>query len=107
MMKPKWSGRVWVGVSKQPLSGARTFSAERSVDIEILSNLRFGSLEIRDTSVTRVTNNFQGPDRVLTTYFLNSPRKRTDYPDGKPAVHYHENYARVPRGIVELLEKKV
>jgi hypothetical protein len=27
------------------------------VDIEILSNLRFGSLEIRDTSVTRVTNN--------------------------------------------------
>jgi hypothetical protein len=28
------------------------------LDIEILSNLRFGSLEIRDTSVTRVTNNF-------------------------------------------------
>jgi hypothetical protein len=27
------------------------------VDIEILSNLRFGSLEIRDTSVTIVTNN--------------------------------------------------
>jgi hypothetical protein len=27
-----------------------------SLDIEILSNLRFGSLEIRDTSVTRVTN---------------------------------------------------
>jgi hypothetical protein len=27
------------------------------LDIEILSNLRFGSLEIRDTSVTRVTNN--------------------------------------------------
>ena len=26
-------------------------------EIEILSNLRFGSLEIRDTSVTRVTNN--------------------------------------------------
>jgi hypothetical protein len=26
------------------------------LDIEILSNLRFGSLEIRDTSVTRVTN---------------------------------------------------
>jgi len=25
--------------------------------IEIFSNLRFGSLEIRDTSVTRVTNN--------------------------------------------------
>ena len=28
------------------------------LDIEILSNLRFGSLEIRDTSVTRVTNKF-------------------------------------------------
>ena len=28
------------------------------LDIEILANLRFGSLEIRDTSVTRVTNNF-------------------------------------------------
>ncbi len=27
------------------------------LDIEILSNLRFGSLEIRDTSITRVTNN--------------------------------------------------
>ena len=26
------------------------------LDIEILSNLRFGSLEIGDTSVTRVTN---------------------------------------------------
>ena len=26
------------------------------LEIEILSNLRFGSLEIRDTSVTRVTN---------------------------------------------------
>jgi hypothetical protein len=26
------------------------------LDIEILSNLRFGSFEIRDTSVTRVTN---------------------------------------------------
>ncbi len=29
------------------------------LDIEILSNLRFGSLEIRDTSVTRVTNKFK------------------------------------------------
>jgi hypothetical protein len=28
------------------------------LDIEILSNLRFGSLEIRDPSVTRVTNNY-------------------------------------------------
>jgi hypothetical protein len=30
-MNPKWSGRVWVGVSKQPLSGARTMSEARSV----------------------------------------------------------------------------
>jgi hypothetical protein len=29
------------------------------LDIEILSNLRFGSLEIRDTSVTRVTNKYK------------------------------------------------
>ena len=27
------------------------------LEIDILSNLRFGSLEIRDPSVTRVTNN--------------------------------------------------
>jgi hypothetical protein len=34
------------------------------LDIEILSNLRFGSLEIRDTSVTRtVTNNHAGGTR--------------------------------------------
>jgi hypothetical protein len=41
------------------------------LDIEILSNLRFGSLEIRDTSVTRVTNNFSSaPD--LSLIFLES-----------------------------------
>ena len=33
------------------------------LDIEILSNLRFGSLEVRDTSVTRVTNNFWAKTR--------------------------------------------
>jgi hypothetical protein len=31
MMKSKWSGRVWVRVSKQPLSGARTMPVARSV----------------------------------------------------------------------------
>jgi len=31
---------------------------EREREREILSNLRFGSLEIRDTLVTRVTNNY-------------------------------------------------
>jgi hypothetical protein len=31
------------------------------LDIEILSNLRFGSLEIRDTSVTRVTSILRKP----------------------------------------------
>jgi hypothetical protein len=35
------------------------------LDIEILSNLRFGSLEIRDTSVTRVTNNDWNPSGSL------------------------------------------
>jgi hypothetical protein len=34
------------------------------LDIEILSNMRFGSLEIRDTSVTRVTNNDYRETRV-------------------------------------------
>ncbi len=36
------------------------------LDIEILSNLRFGSLEIRDTSVTRVTNNNSSLVTLLT-----------------------------------------
>jgi len=36
------------------------------LDIEILSNLRFGSLEIRDTSVTRVTNNYSMYSTFLT-----------------------------------------
>ncbi len=35
-MKPKWSGRVWVGVSKQPLSGARTMPAARNVSSIII-----------------------------------------------------------------------
>jgi hypothetical protein len=40
------------------------------LDIEILSNLRFGSLEIRDTSVTMVTNHSQ--KTVLTEDYLDS-----------------------------------
>jgi hypothetical protein len=42
------------------VEGKRTerFSEKSSRYREILSNLRFGSLEIRDTSVTRVTNKF-------------------------------------------------
>ena len=35
------------------------------LEIEILSNLRFGSLEIRDTSVTRVTNNYESNEQCL------------------------------------------
>jgi hypothetical protein len=44
--------------------GKRTerFSEKSSRYIEILSNLRFGSLEIRDTSVTRATNKSQEKD---------------------------------------------
>jgi hypothetical protein len=36
------------------------------LDIEILSNQRFGSLEIRDTSVTRVTNNSSKSSKDVT-----------------------------------------
>ncbi len=39
------------------------------LDIEILSNLRFGSLEIRDTSVTRVTKDY----RMYSTFLTASP----------------------------------
>jgi hypothetical protein len=43
MMKPKWSGRVWVGVSKQPLSGARTMPAARRVSSIICRTLEASS----------------------------------------------------------------
>jgi hypothetical protein len=39
------------------------------LDIEILSNLRFGSLEIRTTSVTRVTNNFSSASDLSLIFF--------------------------------------
>jgi hypothetical protein len=45
MMNPKWSGRVWVGVSKQPLSGARTMSAVRNVSSIICRVLEVSSKE--------------------------------------------------------------
>jgi hypothetical protein len=45
MMKPKWSDRVWVGVSKQPLSGARTMPAARSVSSIICRTLEASSKE--------------------------------------------------------------
>ncbi len=35
-MKTKWSDRVWVGVSKQALSGARTLPEARSVSSIII-----------------------------------------------------------------------
>jgi hypothetical protein len=47
------------------------------LDIEILSNLRFDSLEIRDTSVTRVMNNYfmlfiiKSRNRELRTKLMN------------------------------------
>ncbi len=60
------------------------------LDIEILSNLRFGSLEIRDTSVTRVTNNFlicvafclsSGVYRTLLMSLLGAYRVLSDLSD--------------------------
>ncbi len=44
-MKPKWSDRVWVGVSKQTLSGTRTMSAARSVSSIICRDLEASSKE--------------------------------------------------------------
>ncbi len=49
------------------------------LDIEILSNLSFGSLEIRDTSVTRVTNNFSENRSVLfPSALVISPPKQNE-----------------------------
>ena len=45
MLKPEWSGRVWVGVSKQPWSGARTMPAARSVSSIICRALDASSKE--------------------------------------------------------------
>ncbi len=62
-----WSKTCKFWITRVEYSSAIVSSAEGKkelndfqrnlLDIEILSNLRFGSLEIRDTSVTRVTNN--------------------------------------------------
>jgi hypothetical protein len=48
------------------------------LDIEILSNLRFGSLEIRDTSVTRVTNNFPFAFFFAAILFFNRSHVTSD-----------------------------
>jgi hypothetical protein len=45
------------------------------LDIEILSNLRFGSLEIRDTSVTRVTNNYESNEQLLILFVTRFSRR--------------------------------
>ena len=47
----RFSGRVQKGKELNDLQ-------RNPLDIKILSNLRFGSLEIRDTSVTTVTNKY-------------------------------------------------
>ncbi len=53
LLKPQQNGQCRVQKGKELNDFQRNL-----LDIEILSNLRFGSLEIRDTSVMRVTNNF-------------------------------------------------
>jgi hypothetical protein len=45
------------------------------LDIEILSNLRFGSLDFRDTSVTRVTNKVKQRGLGPKLQVLDNPRR--------------------------------
>ena len=62
-MKPKWSGRVWVGVSKQPLSGARTMPAARSVSSIICRGLDASSKEEQAINRSSTYNNVRMPWR--------------------------------------------
>ena len=69
-MKPKWSGRVWVGVSKQHLSGARTMPTVRSVSSIICRPLEASSKEEQAINKSSTYNNVRMPWRrraVATT----------------------------------------
>ena len=63
MLKPKWSGRVWVGVSKQPLSGARTMPAARSVSSIICRDLDASSKEEQAINKSSTYNSVRMPWR--------------------------------------------
>ncbi len=62
-MKPKWSVRVWVGVSKQPLSDARTVSEARSVSSIICRALEASSKEEQAINKSSTYNNVRMPWR--------------------------------------------
>ena len=60
-MKSKWSGRVWVGVSKQTLSGARTMPAARSVSSIICRDLEVSTKEEQAINKSSTYNNVRMP----------------------------------------------
>ncbi len=62
-MKPKWSGRVWVGVSKQPLSGARTMPVVRRVSSIICLALEASSKEEQVINKSSTYNSVRIPWR--------------------------------------------
>ena len=63
MSNPKWSGRVWVGVSKQPLSGARIMPAVRSVSSIICRALEASSKEEQAMNKSSTCNTVRMPWR--------------------------------------------
>ena len=60
-MKPKWSGRVWVGVSNQPLSGALTMPVARSVSSFICRALEASSKEEQEINKSSTYNSVRIP----------------------------------------------
>jgi hypothetical protein len=62
MMKPKWSGRVWVGVLKQPLSVARTNRpAARRVSSILCRDLEASSKEEQTINKSSTYNSVRIP----------------------------------------------
>ena len=59
MLKSKWSGRVWVGVSKESLSGTRTMPAARSVSSIICRTLEAFSKEEQAINKSSTYNSVQ------------------------------------------------
>ncbi len=65
-MKPKWSDRVWVGVSKQPLSGVRTMPVTRNVSSIICHDLEASSKEEQVINKSLTYNSVRIPWRRRT-----------------------------------------
>ena len=89
MMKPKWSGRVWVGVSKQPLSGARTMPTARSVSSIICRALDDSSKEEQVINKSSTYNSVRMPcrrrDAVTTDMTLVQILGELVHPSGNAA----------------------